>query len=187
MACRTFRPWASGRQPSRPRRRQGRPTAHRIAAGGAEVSTPDRRGITTTTGRPDRDHRHAAPRGRRDQAGLVCGAVHRIDHERGVEPKELFLGRGIVELADLLNDASRRDHAESLGHRARLGLPDRLAGRVHLPVDVGDADVVEVHEDHLQAARTDQRLGNPATDSPDPDHGDPSGGHPAGTRAAIQA
>src|SRR5690606_21162062 len=111
-----------------------------------------------------------APLAPGDQRCLGGHAVDAVDHR-----VELFgdvLGHGLAgdEISHRMDLAGRIDGADACRHLVDLGLAHGALNGMHLPVGVGDADVVQVEQRDLAHAGTGQCFGGPGTDTADTDH-----------------
>jgi len=112
-----------------------------------------------------------APLAPGDQRRLGRHAVDAVDHRVQLHSDVLSHGLAGDEVGYRMDHTGRVDGADALGHHLHLGLADTAGDGMHLAVDVGDADVVQVEQGNLPDPGACQRFGRPGTDAADADHG----------------
>ena len=155
-----------------PHRRQ-----QRVAAGQRQVVDRQLQRVGAPTGRPAHDHRLRTPAAQRDQRRLGARRIDRVDHDRLRRHEQRHIV-GIDEVVDPFDPAVGRDVEQTIAHHRDFRRAQRGAQRVHLTVQIGLGDVIEVDQGQVADAGAGQRLGGPRTDAADPHHAHMRGAQP---------
>ena len=137
----------------------------------------------------------------RDDGGLVPLGVDGVDDKvnrlvrdvvaaitiKILEPEDGFDVLFGDEVPDDRDVAERVDVPDARRHGIRLGRAHRRVRREHLPVDVGDADDVEVDEGEGADAAPGQRLRGPRAHAAHPEDRDVRGGELFEAPVAVEA
>ena len=134
----------------------------------------------------DADERRVArqrPSGhRRLRAHLIAGVDQHVDRARQQRGPVVL----IDELFDRVDDALGVNVEHALAQGDCLGLPERRAHRLHLPVDVRLGHMVEVDQGQCGDTAAGQSLGCPRADAAEPDDRDSRGAQSRIAGVAVQ-
>ena len=83
-----------------------------------------------------------------DEVGLGYQGVNGVNDDIRFRRQQFFRVGGRVETVDGDDFRFRVDFPEACGHGFRFGLPDCGRQRMYLPVGVGDAKVVHIHQNN---------------------------------------
>lgn len=103
--------------------------------------------------------------------GLGNQGVNGVNDDVRFRLQQFFRIGGRVEAVDGDDFRLRVDLPEAGGHGFRLGLADRGFQSVDLPVGIGDAEVVQVHQDNGADARPRQGFRRPGAYAANADDG----------------
>ena len=159
----------------------------RVVRGLDQVGHFDTLGFALATGGPDADQRAAFAQAPGGQRGLGLDLIAGVDQNihRGGQQR-WPVGRG-DEVLHAVHLAARMDGGDALAQRRHLGLAQRVVQRLHLAVDVGFGDLVQVEQHQLCHATACQGLNRPRPDPTQPHDGDAGCAQAAVTRVAVQA
>lgn len=132
-----------------------------VARAATEVIDADPGGIDAASCPPDRKKRAPEVTGGGEEVGFLADAVDGVDDE-GIGRLKKSFGIGFaVEGRFFVNDNPRIDGAEAIGHDLDFRGTDGFLKGMGLAVDIGQADIIKIHQGQGADTGAGEGFGDP--------------------------